>query len=137
MANKEIIKLREKIIGYIYSYELLNQKLNSDNAFEAGTFKNKEILLIDKISKNYEIFKKIISLFIKKDWKWERISAINRAILIYGTFELSFNDKGLVIDVMIKYSKEFVPDNSFKFINFVLDKVGDYLEKIKNSKKKS
>ncbi len=135
MANKEVINFRENIIGYIYSYELFDKNLNSDEAFENGYLSEKEIKCIDMISKNYHIFRKVINIFTKENWKWGRISAINRAILIYGAFELSFNDKPLVIDVLIKYSKEFVPDNSYKFINSILDKAGDYFEKMKKNKK--
>lgn len=137
ISRKETISLRENVIGYIYSYELLERKLESNDAFEAGNFTDKEIKYIDKISLNYDVFKKLITQFTKKSWPWGRISVINRAVLIYGTFELSFNDKSLVIDVLIKYAKEFIPDDSYKFINSILDKIGGYFEKLKNDKKVS
>lgn len=135
MSNKESIELRENVIGYIYSHELLNTPLNGDAAFESGEYSAKEIKYIEQIGRNYEIFKKLIVKFCTGSWNWSRMSVLSKSILIYGAFELSFNDKALVIDVLIKYAKEFAPDDSYKFINSILDKVGKYYESVKASKK--
>jgi transcription termination factor NusB len=56
-------------------------------------------------------------------------------LLLYGAFEMSFTNKAIVIDVLIKLTKKYSPDESYKFINSILDKVGKYYEKIKNNKK--
>lgn len=135
MSNKESIELRENVIGYIYSHELMNAPLNGDAAFESGEYSSKEIKYIEQIGKNYEMFKKLIIKFCTGSWNWSRMSVLTRAVLIYGAFELSFNDKALVIDVLVKYAKEFAPDDSYKFINSILDKVGKYYETVKASKK--
>lgn len=137
MSKKEVIELRENVIGYIYSHEVMNRTLNSDDAFESGEYNSKEIKYIEHISKNYEMFKKLIIKFCTGSWNWSRMSVLTRAILIYGAFELSFNDKALVIDVLVKYAQEFAPDDSYKFINSILDKVGDYYETVKSNKKKA
>ena len=133
--NKEIIQIRENVIGYLYSYELLNRDLDSIDAFEIGDYNEKEIKYIEHISKNYNIFKKLATKFTKESWPWERISVLSRSILIYGIFELSFNDAALVIDVIVQYTKNFEPDDSYKFIHSILDKVGKYYETIKTNKK--
>lgn len=133
IAQKNII--RENVIGYIYSQEVQDEKLSSISAFESGEYTEIEIKYIEKIANNYEIFKKLIVQFIDKTWTWNRLTSLNRAILIYGAFELSFNDKPLVIDVLVRYAKEYAPDSSYKFINSILDKIGNYYEKIKTTKK--
>ncbi len=138
IKNKEIFKkniVRENVINYIYSHEVMNTKINSKNAFELGNYTENEINIIEKITKNYDTFKKIIILFTKKSWNWKRISPLNRSLLLYGAFEMSFTNKAIVIDVLIKLTKKYSPDESYKFINSILDKVGKYYEKIKNNKK--
>ena len=135
MSNKERIKLRENVIGYIYGTELMGDVLNSDNAFESGEYTQKDISVIEKISSSYSIFKKLILKYTKSDWTWERIKPLNRAILLYGLFEMSFNDMSLVIDVLVRYAKNFSPDDSYKFINSILEKVGKYYDEIKRNKK--
>jgi hypothetical protein len=69
IKNKEIFKkniVRENVINYIYSHEVMNTKINSKNAFELGNYTENEINIIEKITKNYDTFKKIIILFTKK-----------------------------------------------------------------------
>lgn len=126
-------ELRENVIGYIYSNLVMNNKIDMTNAFESGEYTEKEINIITDIEKKQESFIKLIQKFTKSDWSWERITPLNKAILIYGSYEMLFNDKALVIDVLVDYSKEFSPDDTYKFINSVLDKVGDYYEKNKRS----
>lgn len=136
LNSQEILnknKIREKIIGYIFSYELLNKKLDSIDAFELRDFDKKELKIIDKIAKHYIVFKKLILFFSKKSWTWERISPLNRATLLFGTFEISFEKKPVVIDALVKYIKEYSPDDSYKYINSILEKIGIYYEKIKKN----
>ena len=128
-------KIREKIIGYIFSYELLNKKLDSIDAFELWDFGGAELKIIDKIAKNYVVFKKLILSFSKKSWTWKRISPLNRSTLLYGTFEMTFEKKPIVIDALVKYIKEYSPDDSYKYINSILEKIGTYYEEIKNNQK--
>lgn len=128
-------KLRENIIAYIYSYQLFNKKLDSIDAFESGNYTNQEIKIIENISSKEEKFISLIKRFTKDDWKWERISPLHRAILIFSAYEMIFNDVALVIDVMIKYSKKYSDPNSYKFIHSILDKIGKVYEKNKKDKK--
>lgn len=135
LNNKKMIELRENVIGYIYGYELLSRKLDSIDAIKMGAYNNKEIKYIEHIAENYEMFKKLIMKFKKKTWTWSRMSNLTRSILIYGAFELSFNDSALVIDVLVQYAQNFAPDDSYKFINYILDKVGQYYETVKTNKR--
>ena len=136
--NQEILnknKTREKIIGYLFACELLNKKLDPINAFELWEFTNNELKIIEKIAQNYLVFKKLILSYSKKTWPWERISPLNRATLLFGTFEMSFTNKAIVIDSLVKYIKRYSPDDSYKYINSILDKIGIYYEKIKSDQK--
>lgn len=136
-THKEKIMLRENVIGYIYSYELLSRELDDIDAYESGMYTELELKYIKGVSKNYEMLKKLILKFTKDNWEWTRMAVLTRSILIYGAFELQFNEKPLVIDVLVQYAKNFAPDDSYKFINSILDKVGKYYETIKANKKSS
>jgi len=58
---------------------------------------------------------------------------LSRAIIIYGEYELLFNDPRVVINEMVNISKIYSPNNDYKFINKVLDLVSKNVIK-KNTK---
>ncbi|MCK5867558.1 MAG: transcription antitermination protein NusB [Mycoplasmataceae bacterium] len=131
----DIMKLRENVIGYIYSCELLGLSIDSVEAFESGDFTPNQIKVIERIALNQEMYKKLISQFIKRGWTWVRLPVMSRAILIYGCYELAFREKALVINELIEYTKEYVPDDTYKFVNPVLENIWRYYESIKTNKK--
>ena len=137
MDNSERMKMRENIIGYFYSSELMNEIPNSTTAFEVGDFTRREMNIIESICSKYPRLKKLILKYTKESWSWERIAPLNRALLIYGAYEIYFTDKALIIDVMVTLAKQYSPDDSYKFINSILDKIGDFYAEIKSSKKSS
>ena len=82
----------------------------------------KEVVL--KCIKQYEELKKIIEANLIK-WRYERVSTINKAILMYGlTNGLYMNsiEKKVIIDVAVTLSKKFGEDGDYKLINALLDK---------------
>ena len=82
----------------------------------------KEVVL--KCIKQYEELRKIIEANLIK-WRYERVSTINKAILMYGlTNGLYMNsiEKKVIIDVAVTLSKKFGEDGDYKFINALLDK---------------
>lgn len=61
-----------------------------------------------------------------KDWKFARLNLVTQAILIYSYahfFYIGNVSKAIVINVAIKLSKLYTPDEDYKFINAVLDGV--------------
>lgn len=132
---KKLSKLqqRSQIIIYIYQAELLEVKLDSTRAFEEGDYNEYQIKVIESISTNYESFKKLVQKFIKGTWTWERLAPLERAILIFGAFELNIADRALVINELVTIAQGFIPGESYKFINAILDKIGDYYAGIKGN----
>ena len=118
-----LLERRVNIITYIYTYELLDKKIDLTYANESGDFDDKEISIIKKIIKHYESFKKMIQKNLSSSWTWNRISPLTRAILIFGSYELSGNDKALVINEMVIITKEFIPDDTYKFVNGILEMI--------------
>ena len=122
--HKSKLKMRSEIIEYIYSHLVLEKKLNSIIAFESGNFLPAQVKIIDHISINFDKYKIIVEQFLKHNWLWERIDYLEQAILIYGTYELEFQDKALVINELVDITKAYIPGHKYKFINAILEKVG-------------
>lgn len=61
-----------------------------------------------------------------KDWKFSRLNLVTQAILIYSYahfYYIGNVNKAVVINIAVKLSKLFTPDEDYKFINAVLDGV--------------
>lgn len=96
-----------------------NNQINSDQAREYindivnGINKNsKEIL--DNISKN-----------LKQDWKIERVSKVNLALLKLAIYEIKYKELPykVVINEVVELAKKFGEDTSANFINGILANV--------------
>ncbi|EIC08693.1 transcription antitermination factor NusB [Microbacterium sp. oral taxon 186 str. F0373] len=61
-----------------------------------------------------------------RDWKLERMPAVDRAILRLAVWELMFNDEvpaAVVIDEAVELAKEFSTDDSGSFVHGVLGRI--------------
>lgn len=60
-------------------------------------------------------------------WTFDRLNRVEQAILLLSYVHFFYVepgvDKGIVIDVAIKLSKEFLEGNDYKFVNAILDNV--------------
>ncbi len=70
-----------------------------------------------------------IDMIIKgllKDWNFERLGDMEKAILRLGVFELmaTETDRAVVIDEAIGLAKKFGDENAPRFVNGVLDAFG-------------
>lgn len=107
--SKSLLEKRASVVSYIYKFELMGSEFSSVDAFESGDFESKELKVIEAIEKNYDKLTKTVKQFIKENWQWERIAPLERAILIYGAFELIINDKALVINELVTLTKGYIP----------------------------
>ncbi len=123
-------EIREQAFKLIYSLEIQkkevleeqielfiqNNNIKNKNAMEyikdaiLGIEKNKENI-IEKIEKN-----------LKSDWKIDRISKVDLAILKLAIYEIKY--KGVpfkvVINEAVELAKKYGEDNSKKFVNGIL-----------------
>lgn len=77
----------------------------------------------DVLGKQDEIDKRIEKVAI--GYTLDRMSAVDRALLRLGIFELVFGDlpKGVAIDEAVTIAKEFSTEDSGKFVNGILGKI--------------
>lgn len=66
-----------------------------------------------------------------KNWDFNRLNKVNVAILrmsVYSLMKQKDLQPSIVIDEAIHIAKEFGPDDSFKFVNAILDNIKKSLE---------
>ncbi|BAP39358.1 transcription antitermination protein NusB [Metamycoplasma canadense] len=122
---------RRRIITFIYQNELFEHEINIEEIFEnnLNEISTKELKTLEIIKSKYQTLTNIGKKFLLEEWKWERISPLVRAILLYGIYELTFNEPKVVINEMINITKLFSPGEDFKFVNKILDRISKQIIK--------
>ena len=96
----------------------------SESSKEERTFAS--LIIAGTISHIDEI-DKLIENHLSASWSMERISRVALAILRTSVYEILFQNGAeakIVIDEAVNIAKDFDTDDSYKFINAVLDKIG-------------
>lgn len=132
MQEQKKITQHHKRIGMmevLYQYFLSGQ---SQQAFKQFLFEEEGKTLI---SEQYEILNKIIdyeydlialiNANLKEGWDFESLKPIEQAILILAVYEIvhTKTDKKIVINEAIIITKAYCPNDAYKYINGVLDKI--------------
>ena len=96
----------------------------SDAAKEEQTFAS---LIISGTIDHVDEIDELIKNHLSSNWTLERINKVTLAILRTSIYELKYQpdvDSKIVIDEAINIARDYGPDDSYKFINAVLDKIG-------------
>ena len=128
--------IREKAFELIYSLEIQKQdsSLNKEDLQEAVDLYIENNEITDKSAKEYiqdAIFgiennkEKIVNQIeknLKKDWKLDRISKIDLAILKLAIYEIQYKELPfkVVINEAVELAKKYGEDSSKNFVNGVL-----------------
>ena len=122
--------IREQTFKFIYSLEIQNEENISEQLelyIENNELKDdnaQEYIrgVVFGIEKNNEKIKELIVSNLKTDWKIERISKINLAILKLAIYEIMYTDipYKVAINEAIELAKKYGEDNSKNFINGIL-----------------
>lgn len=128
--------IREKAFELIYSLEIQKQdgSLNQEDLQEAVDLYIENNEITDKSAKEYiqdAVFgieknkEKIINQIeknLKKDWKIDRISKIDLAILKLAIYEIQYKELPfkVVINEAVELAKKYGEDSSKNFVNGVL-----------------
>ena len=128
LAREEVFKLVFETEVTESSSDELKQNfdiyLQNDEEFIATLNENQLEFIRDSINgiaKNYEDIKDIIKKNTK-NWAYERIGIVERALLIVATYEILF--KNIPIEVIaneiVELAKEYGNEKSYEFVNGVL-----------------
>lgn len=83
-------------------------------------------LLIAGTIENLEQIDKLIESHLSENWTFDRLNKVTLAILRISVYSIMFQKDiapSIVIDEAISLSKDFGPEDSFKFVNAMLDKI--------------
>ncbi|MCR5698880.1 MAG: transcription antitermination factor NusB [Treponemataceae bacterium] len=127
-----------RIIAFqaLYSWEMGNTDLDNLLSFEwVGEEKLSKMdddvltfarLLVSGTIEHLEEIDNAIKANLNENWDFSRLNKVDLAILRISAYPILFQKDihpSIVIDEAIDISKEFGTDDSFKFINAVLDSI--------------
>ncbi|BAC43951.1 transcription antitermination protein NusB [Malacoplasma penetrans] len=132
IENKQTItqwKKRVACFRFIYSTLIMNLgdkdcilKFNE----ELAELKDKDIAkVIAFYIKNKQNIKSRIKPLLKEEWEIDRLNKVDLSIIMeaFCEFHTLDIDRKIIIDQAIVTSKRYSENNSYKFINFILDKL--------------
>ena len=120
-------ELREKAMITVYQYLLVKRDTKQliEDAFEMGQKDIPEyfVKVIHTAIDNEEKYKGHINEVIKKGWSYDRLGAIEKAILINGCaeFDLKEVEAAVIINESVEISKKYCDEDTYKLINRILD----------------
>lgn len=136
MDNFSRTKQNELSFSIIYNY-IFEREMNKSESVDVRyiissncgmPYDEVDIYIKETVLKciyNYPELVKIISENLNR-WTYERVSLINKAILMYGITNGKYMtdiDKKIIIDICVALSKKFGGNDEYKFINAILDKI--------------
>jgi N utilization substance protein B len=122
---------RTAVVGLLYAYDLGNENIAkfSDEILEEDKIRNKQRefsnALFNGTIENLEMLDTEIRKHLK-EWDYDAIGKVEKAILRLGAYEIlvAGTDKAIIINEAVELAKELADDKSPKFINGVLDALG-------------
>lgn len=127
---------KSRIIAFqaIYSWDVSGESLedllqfswvdSKDNLDESELAFSR--ILIGGTIENISPIDEIIKSHLSANWNFDRLNKVTLSILRISVYSLMYQKDiaaSIVIDEAIDLAKEFGPDDSFKFINAMLDKI--------------
>ncbi|MEG0313814.1 MAG: transcription antitermination factor NusB [Erysipelotrichaceae bacterium] len=123
MKNRH--QLREQGMTCLYQSLILHKDIKQvvfenteSNAIDPFLF----TITIDAMN-NFDIYKEEINKVIKKDWTFDRLGFVERAILVMACSELE-NDtasRSIVFDEAITLTKKYCDADAYKLVNAILE----------------
>lgn len=98
-------------------------EVSSDLRREENTFAR---LLLAGTIEHIDEIDKIIASHLSEKWSLDRLNKVSLEILRLATYEILYQGEAgaiVIIDEAVKIAKEYGADDSFKFINAILDNI--------------
>lgn len=123
-------EIREEAFKLIYSLEIQKKEPIEEQIelyIQSNSIDDRKAIeyiedAVKGIEKNKEIIKGKIEKNLKKDWKIDRISKVDLAILKLAIYEIKYKDIPfkVVINEAVELAKKYGEDNSKNFVNGIL-----------------
>jgi len=123
---------RTAVVGLLYAFDLGNENIAkfSDEILEEGKIRNKQRefsnTLFTGTVENLEMLDKEIEEHLT-EWNFNDIGKVEKAIMRLGAYEIlvAKTDKAIIINEAVELAKTLADEKSPKFINGVLDALGE------------
>ena len=123
---------RTAVVGLLYAYDLGNENISkfSDEILEEDKIRNKQRdfsnTLFTGTIENLEMLDKEIEEHLT-EWDFNDIGKVEKAIMRLGAYEIlvAKTDKAIIINEAVELAKTLADEKSPKFINGVLDALGE------------
>ena len=116
---------RERLIFVLYQHLLLHKDLRQcyEDGFESEKDAFSDQIIEDIIINKADYISEISQYLVK--WTFDRLNLVEQAILLETVSEMKqkLNDRAVVINEAVIFSKEYCDDESYKYINGVLDHI--------------
>ena len=123
-------EIREEAFKLIYSLEIQKKEPIEEQIelyIQSNGIDNKKAIeyiedAVNGIEKNKEVITEKIEKNLKQDWKIDRISRVDLAILKLAIYEIKYKDIPfkVVINEAVELAKKYGEDNSKNFVNGIL-----------------
>ena len=123
---------RTAVVGLLYAFDLGNENIAkfSDEILEEGKIRNKQRefsnTLFTGTVENLAMLDKEIEEHLT-EWNFNDIGKVEKAIMRLGAYEIlvAKTDKAIIINEAVELAKTLADEKSPKFINGVLDALGE------------
>ena len=123
-------EIREEAFKLIYSLEIQKKEPREEQIelyIQSNGIDNKKAIeyiedAVNGIEKNKEVITEKIEKNLKQDWKIDRISKVDLAILKLAIYEIKYKNIPfkVVINEAVELAKKYGEDNSKNFVNGIL-----------------
>ena len=121
---------RTAVVQMLYALDLGNNMINQAKEYlEERKIKGQKaefaLNLFNGVLSHLEEIDEAIKNHLSKDWEFDRLDNVDKAILRLGVYEILFTDLAyqVVINEAVEIAKLLSTANSTRFINGVLDRI--------------
>lgn len=121
ISNRQRRKNREELLKYMYQVELNPHSASQDDGYLA------------MVVSIHEMKVEIDELYTQQDESWLRRDVIDKIILNIGAYEILYtenNNSNYTINESVDLAKKYCAENSYKFINYMLDALANAKQKL-------
>lgn len=132
MKTNNLTQWEKRVAVFKFVYSVLISDLSKDESIKKFELELKDTINDDYINaitlyfiENKSFLEQTLEKHLLKNWTIDRVDFIDKSIIYASISEYKACNvnKGIVIDQAIITAKKYGIDNSYKFVNYILDKV--------------
>lgn len=132
MKTNNLTQWEKRVAVFKFVYSVLISDLSKDESIKKFELELKDTINDDYINsitlyfiENKNFLEQTLEKHLLKNWTIDRVDFIDKSIIYASISEYKACNvnKGIVIDQAIITAKKYGIENSYKFVNYILDKV--------------